>query len=169
MADANTPTDHSPNPLAGYEHLPPLSDIKNPDGKSFLNPARLTPSTFYTTFPSPITSGFDIHIYFTPPQLPYARALHTRIRREFPELRIYRIWEEPVGPHPCGMFEVNVEKPTELGALVAWLVVWRHGLSVLVHPHTTNGVVWDHGVGATWLGEKVEVDMEFLRRVVVHS
>ncbi|KAI9775325.1 MAG: hypothetical protein M1839_001309 [Geoglossum umbratile] len=163
MADSTAPTDY-PNPLEGYEHLPALSDERNPDGKSLLNPARPAPSPSYTAFPSPITSGFDVHVYFTPAQLPYARALHTRIRHEFPELRAFRVWEAPVGPHPCGMFEVDVKTPGELGALMAWLVVWRAGLSVLVHPHTTKGAVWDHDVGAVWLGEKLKVDLEFLRR-----
>ena len=29
----------------------------------------------------------------------YARALHATIRREFPELKVYRFWEVPIGPH----------------------------------------------------------------------
>lgn len=28
-----------------------------------------------------------------------------------PELRIYRVWDKPIGPHPLAMFEVNVFTP----------------------------------------------------------
>jgi hypothetical protein len=31
--------------------------------------------------------------------------------RTVPELRIYRVWDRPIGPHPVGMFEVNVFTP----------------------------------------------------------
>ena len=34
----------------------------------------------------------------------HAHQLHERIRREFPELRIYRVFEQPIGPHSTGMF-----------------------------------------------------------------
>ena len=39
-----------------------------------------------------------------PAQLQFARELHERIRREFPELRIYTFWEKPVGEsHPLNL------------------------------------------------------------------
>jgi hypothetical protein len=28
-----------------------------------------------------------------------------------PELRIYKVWNKPIGPHPLGMFEVNLFTP----------------------------------------------------------
>lgn len=28
-----------------------------------------------------------------------------------PELRIYKVWDKPIGPHPMGMFEVNLFTP----------------------------------------------------------
>lgn len=28
-----------------------------------------------------------------------------------PELRIYRVWDKPIGPHPVAMFEVNIFTP----------------------------------------------------------
>lgn len=28
-----------------------------------------------------------------------------------PELRIYRVWDKPIGPHPLAMFEVNIFSP----------------------------------------------------------
>jgi aromatic ring-cleaving dioxygenase len=83
----------------------------------------------------------DIHIYYlqsNPSQTLFASQLHARIRHEFPELRIYKFWDKPVGPHPLAMFEVNVFTPAEFGAFVSWLVVNRGPLSALVHPNTVG-------------------------------
>lgn len=68
----------------------------------------------------------------------FAHELWTRIRHEFPELRIYRVWDKPIGPHPVAMFEVNVFTPAQFGAFVAWLVINRGPLSALVHPNTDD-------------------------------
>ena len=43
----------------------------------------------------------------SPAEVQHARELHERIHREFPELRIYRFFEKPIGPHTLAMFEVN--------------------------------------------------------------
>lgn len=42
-----------------------------------------------------------------------------------PQLRIYKFWDKPVGPHPVPMFEVNVFNPHQTGMLFSWLVVNR--------------------------------------------
>jgi hypothetical protein len=69
--------------------------------------------------------------------------------------------EKAVGPHPIGMFEVNVFSPEQFGAFVAWLVVWRGILSALVHPNTGDDVR-DHGERATWW-----VDLFFVVRFLL--
>ncbi|KAG6869244.1 hypothetical protein C0993_009109 [Termitomyces sp. T159_Od127] len=106
----------------------PLPDTLNSDGKSLYNPPADTRSSAYDHFPQPIDSsnnGFDFHIYYmqsVPSEMNFARRLHERIRREFPEaispdlmrinphrvskLRIYKFWDKPVGPHPTAMFEI---------------------------------------------------------------
>ena len=101
------------SPLEGYENLPPLdSEARNPDGKSLVNPPTGKLSHAYEDFPEPIIStnnGFDFHsesslallqtksftytmpVYYmqsVPEEAEYAKALHERIRREFPEVRI---------------------------------------------------------------------------------
>lgn len=160
-----------PSPLAGYENEPPLPQETSEDGKSLKNPQTGVLSKAYETFVDPLEKGrrggFDIHIYYMQSQLEYARQLYDRIRREFPELRIYRFWEKPVGPHPYAMFEVNLFTPAQFGAFVPWLVIWRGPLSALVHPNTTR----DEGAGewetelrnhtqrATWLGDRVPLDL----------
>lgn len=100
------------SPLKGYENAEPLPDTINPDGKSLYNPPG-PPSAAYDEFPAPIdpsNNGFDFHsmFYFSvyadrekfmsrhvvyymqsvPSQLEFAKQLHERIRREFPEVSL---------------------------------------------------------------------------------
>ncbi|KAM0717970.1 hypothetical protein Q7P37_006302 [Cladosporium fusiforme] len=172
MADPSLYT--YPSPLSGYENLDPLpTDITptGPNAKSYINPPPTTKSAAYTSFTNPITNdtrgGFDVHIYFqhtNAAQTQYAKELHERIRREFPELRIYSVLERPVGPHPIGMFEVNLFTPEQFGAFISWLVVWRGPLSALIHPNTGDDVR-DHSQRATWMGQPFPLDVGFLREI----
>ncbi|RXW18719.1 hypothetical protein EST38_g7133 [Candolleomyces aberdarensis] len=146
------------SPLEGYENLPPLdSEARNPDGKSLVNPPAEKLSDAYVTFPEPIiktNNGFDFHIYYmpsSPDESKFAKELHERIRREFPELRIYRFWDKAVGPHPTAMFEVNTFTPHQTGAFFSWLAVNRGPCSVLIHPNTDDALK-DHTELATWMG-----------------
>jgi hypothetical protein len=103
------------SPLLGYENAEPLSSAFSADGKSLQNP-NAPLSKVYEAFPEPIKSennGFDFHsmlyrsmhnnclwltcgsivliVYFmqtVPSEVQYARELHERIRREFPEVII---------------------------------------------------------------------------------
>ncbi|THU87974.1 hypothetical protein K435DRAFT_830643 [Dendrothele bispora CBS 962.96] len=161
-----------PSPLLGFENAPPLPEGVNPDGKSLIN---LSPgqeqklSHAYDEFVDPLdkkNNGFDFHIYYMQndaDQMQYAQALHERIRREFPELRIYRFWDKPVGPHPVAMFEVNVFNPHQTGTLFSWLAINRGPCSVLIHPNTGNSYK-DHTELATWMGTPWPLNVKFLKR-----
>jgi len=155
------------NPLAGYENAEPLPDTINPDGKSLYNPPGPL-SKAYEEFPDPLdkdNNGFDFHIYYmqtVESQKEYARKLHERIRREFPELRIYRFWERPVGPHPVAMFEVNTFNPHQTGALFSWLTVNRGPCSVLIHPNTGDAYK-DHAENSTWMGKPWPLYLDMLK------
>lgn len=110
------------NPLASVPaDAPPLPTEKAEDGKSLLSlPPSDKLSPWYTSYPevldesnngtpllfcsqvqtNPAHAAFDFHIYYSAnvrAQLEHARKLHERIRREFPELRVYQFWEVPVG------------------------------------------------------------------------
>ena len=71
------------------------------------------------------------------------------ITRPTPRRFTATITARPIGPHPIGMFEVNVFSPEQFGAFVSWLVVWRGPLSALIHPNTGDDVR-DHSQRATW-------------------
>ena len=64
------------------------------------------------------------------------------------------------------MFEVNVDTPAQFGAFVSWLVIHRGPLSCLVHPNTSQSVERDHSQRATWLGEKLPLDLEGMARMM---
>jgi len=100
------------SPLKGYENADSLPTTINSDGKSLYNPPG-PKSAAYDEFPKPIDSsnnGFDFHserflvlchglvlifgtiVYYIPDnqnETKFARELHERVRREFPEVRIY--------------------------------------------------------------------------------
>ncbi|KAK4190828.1 DOPA-like domain-containing protein [Podospora australis] len=179
MADSSLDFNY-PSPLAGYENAPPLPDARTDDGKSYVNPPTGVLSPAYEKFVEPLDNGrrggFDVHIYYfqnNPEQTAYARELWERIRREFPELRIYTFWDRPIGPHPVAMFEVNLFTPAQFGAFIPWLVVWRGPLSVLVHPNTTEEDVHEmerelrnHTDRAIWLGDKIPLDVGRFKSLV---
>ncbi|KZT43098.1 hypothetical protein SISSUDRAFT_738244 [Sistotremastrum suecicum HHB10207 ss-3] len=159
--------------LLGYENAPSLPTELNSDGKSLVNiPGPL--SSAYETFPPPFRpnkNGFDFHIYYTQSsetESKYARELHERIRREFPELRIYKFWDRPIGPHPVAMFEVNVFTPHQTGAFFSWLAVNRGNLSVLIHPNTDNAFL-DHTERAIWMGRQWPLNTEMLKKSIVEK
>ncbi|KAI2486627.1 DodA Aromatic ring-cleaving dioxygenase [Pyrenophora tritici-repentis] len=159
------------SPLKGYEGLEPLPNEKADDGKSYVNPPAEKRSEAYTSFVAPITNGirggFDIHIYFLqtdPEETKYANELWERIRREFPELRIYRVWDKPIGPHPIAMFEVNVFTPEQFGAFIPWLVINRGPLSALIHPNTGDDER-DHSQRATWMGQPLPINLKMFKRI----
>ncbi|RFU80385.1 dopa 4,5-dioxygenase [Trichoderma arundinaceum] len=157
------------SPLAGFENAPPLSDERNEDGKSYVNPKRESLSEAYNSFTEPLDNGRRGGFA---EQSKYARELWERIRREFPELRVYAFWDRPIGPHPVAMFEVNVFTPAQFGAFVSWLAIWRGPLSALIHPNTLpeEGVspaesgYRDHSQRAIWMGEKVPLDYSIFAR-----
>ncbi|MCJ1393859.1 hypothetical protein MMC18_006735 [Xylographa bjoerkii] len=162
-----------PSPLEGYEDQPPISDEMSKDGNAYcyVNKQTGVLSQAYETFTHPITNGprggFDVHIYHfqrNPEQSTHARALWERIRREFPELRIYRFFDKPIGPHPVAMFEVNLFTPAQFGAFISWLVIHRGPLSVLIHPNTEEEER-DHTQRATWMGERLPLDLSVFKRV----
>ncbi|KAJ4393588.1 hypothetical protein N0V93_002801 [Gnomoniopsis smithogilvyi] len=143
-----------PSPAEGYENAAPLPEEVSEDGKSLKNPETGVLSKAYEAFIDPLEKGrrggFDIHIYYTQSQMEYARQLYDRIRREFPELRIYRFWDKPVvrGVHPL----VGDLARRALGAGAS--EHYRGGRGLLSEAELRN-----HTQRATWMGEKVPLDV----------
>ena len=91
-------------------------------------------------------------------EVQFARDLRERVLQEFPELKTFNMRMEPIGPHPTGMFEVDISTPAQFGAFVPWLAMHRGSLSVLVHSNTGNNLR-DHSQNAIWIGEKLPLKL----------
>ena len=105
-------------------------------------------------------SGYHAHVYFDPSSEGLARELRSDLAARF-EVTLGRWHHEPVGPHPSAMYQVAFA-PGEFADLLAWLMLNRRGLVVLVHPETGDDVA-DHTANALWMGERLELDIDALR------
>lgn len=86
----------------------------------------------------------------------FAEDLRGSIKQEFQELAVLEMHLKPIGPHPIGMFEVEIFNPAQFGALIPWLVVHHGSLSILVHPNTGDSLR-DHTQNAIWIGERLSL------------
>ncbi|KAE8444265.1 hypothetical protein EG329_000765 [Mollisiaceae sp. DMI_Dod_QoI] len=141
MADPSRYT--YPSPLKGYENAPPLPDEKAADGKSYVNPQTGVLSKSYERFTEPLDNG----------------------------IRGALFWEEPIGPHPLAMFEVNLFTPAQFGAFIPWLVINRGPLSALIHPNCVDPETGehedeyrDHTQRATWMGNPIALDLSLFQK-----
>ncbi len=106
--------------------------------------------------------SYHAHIYYDPATTrPVAERLREAIGRNF-TVELGRWHDEPVGPHPTSMYQAAFAVD-EFPRLVPWLMLNRSGLDVLVHPQTDDPHQ-DHAVHALWLGTKLPLKLDGLRR-----
>lgn len=108
--------------------------------------------------PAPITRivSYHAHVYYADDT---ERALAAQLRERVGErfaVRLGRWHDRPVGPHSRAMFQIAFGTG-DFARLVPWLMLNRHGLSVLVHPNTLAPRA-DHLEHALWLGSPLPVD-----------
>jgi aromatic ring-cleaving dioxygenase len=105
--------------------------------------------------------GYHAHIYYDPADRGPAERLRQAIGEGF-AVELGRWHDEPVGPHPTAMYQVAFAS-AEFERLVPWLMLNRGDLDVLVHPQTGDAYA-DHSVHAAWLGRKLPLRLDVLRR-----
>ncbi|HTT78917.1 MAG TPA: DOPA 4,5-dioxygenase family protein [Stellaceae bacterium] len=105
--------------------------------------------------------GYHAHIYYDPADRGAAERLRAAIGDRF-AVELGRWHDEPVGPHPGAMYQVAFPAG-EFARLVPWLMLNRGGLGVLLHPQTGDAYA-DHTVHAAWLGKKLPLRLDVLRR-----
>jgi aromatic ring-cleaving dioxygenase len=106
-------------------------------------------------------SGYHAHVYYDAATRPAAAALREALDERFTVLLGH--WhDEPVGPHPIGMYQV-IFAPDEFARVVPWLMEHHGPLSVLIHP-TTDDDLGDHSDRALWLGRQLELRLDMFRQ-----
>ena len=105
--------------------------------------------------------SYHAHIYYDPATRAEAERLRAAIGRDF-AVELGRWRDEPVGPHPVAMYQVAFAV-AEFARLVPWLMLNRGSLDVLVHPQTDDAYD-DHALHALWLGRKLPLRLDGLRR-----
>jgi len=105
--------------------------------------------------------GFHAHVYYDSTTRDAAARVRDALGANF-DVRLGRWHDNPVGPHPKGMYQV-VFTLEQFGSVVPWLMLHREGLDVLVHPETGDELA-DHRDHALWLGTKLELDFAALQR-----
>jgi aromatic ring-cleaving dioxygenase len=107
-------------------------------------------------------TDFHAHIYFDTSSRDAAARVREGLGGKF-EVQLGRWHDLPIGPHPKAMYQVAF-LPEQFGKVVPWLMLNREGLDILVHPSTGDDV-GDHTERSLWLGEKLELNIEFLRAI----
>jgi DOPA 4,5-dioxygenase len=109
-------------------------------------------------------NGYHAHIYYDPAKTREAAArVREGLGAVFPQATLGSWHDEAVGPHTVAMYQV-VFDADDFARLVPWLMLNRDGLDVLVHPLAGNAYD-DHTVFAMWLGDKLPLRLDVLKRV----
>ena len=104
--------------------------------------------------------NYDIHIYWrNNVERNEALALQKVLIEN--NVQTFPFVEKLIGPHPYPMFESHVSSQT-LPVIESLLVANRKGCSILIH-EKTGDYVYDHTKGARFLGEPLELNIDFLR------
>jgi aromatic ring-cleaving dioxygenase len=111
-----------------------------------------------------VITGYHAHIYYDPAK---SRDVAARVRAglgaAFPNATLGSWHDEAVGPHTVAMYQVAFAVE-DFVRLVPWLMLNRDGLDVLVHPLAGNAYD-DHTRYAMWLGDKLPLRLDVLKRV----
>jgi len=104
--------------------------------------------------------AFHAHVYFDLGVTDrVARKLRFQVADRF-HVTVGRWHERTIGPHGKAMFQIAFE-PGLFGQLVPWLMLNHGGLSILIHPNTTNSRR-DHMADSIWIGPPVDIKQDVL-------
>lgn len=119
--------------------------------------------------------SYDFHTYWNTSdeaERKFSTELREKVQKEFAkeleagDLRLHKFWQQPIGPHPITMWELDTggKYDPALFARVLAFYQLNHGkLSVLIHPRTQAGDLVDHTEFALWLGHKQRLITRFLK------
>ena len=110
--------------------------------------------------PKNVYQHYHAHVYFGPGQVEQARALCSSAAELF-DVRMGRVHERPVGPHPEWSCQLTFDTDT-FDRVIPWLEAHRDGLDVFVHGQTGDDLA-DHTTHATWLGQEHVLKLDMFR------
>ena len=106
---------------------------------------------------------YHAHIYYDPASSRgRAERLRERVAAAFPDAKLGRWHDELVGPHPQSMYQIAFPKPL-LEKFVPWLMLYRDGLTILLHPETGDDYT-DHSAHAAWFGAVLPLRLEVFKK-----
>ncbi|HRO59253.1 MAG TPA: DOPA 4,5-dioxygenase family protein [Burkholderiaceae bacterium] len=111
--------------------------------------------------PENLFAQYHAHVYFDAETVAQARAL-CRLAGERFGIRVGRMHERPVGPHPHWSCQLAFDS-TQFDGVIAWLHENRNGLDILVHGVTGDDLE-DHTAHASWLGKESTLKLEMFSR-----
>jgi aromatic ring-cleaving dioxygenase len=104
--------------------------------------------------------GYHAHVNYDAASKAAAGALRDAVEERF-EVELGRWHDAPVGPHPCGSYQIAFA-PDLFATLVPWLALNRGELTVFVHPNTGEALA-DHSAHVIWLGDSRALNLDALR------
>ncbi len=106
--------------------------------------------------------AYHAHIYYGPATKAAAARVRDGLGAAFPAAILGNWHDEAVGPHTVSMYQVAFALE-EFPRLVPWLMLNHEALDVLIHPQTGDSYD-DHTAHALWLGNKLPLRLDVLRR-----
>jgi DOPA 4,5-dioxygenase len=103
---------------------------------------------------------YHIHVYFTAAQKDDALRIRSLIETHYPTLRLGRVFDRPIGPHPAGSFEIDVPDG-QFDAVRAFLDANNTNLSMMIHPVTGDDIDDHNHDHVQWIGPAVEINRTF--------
>eukprot|EP00592_Proboscia_alata_P010342 CAMPEP_0194358352 /NCGR_PEP_ID=MMETSP0174-20130528/5587_1 /TAXON_ID=216777 /ORGANISM="Proboscia alata, Strain PI-D3" /LENGTH=159 /DNA_ID=CAMNT_0039128641 /DNA_START=140 /DNA_END=619 /DNA_ORIENTATION=+ len=107
---------------------------------------------------------YDVHVYYSDDSaLEKAMELREKMQRQFPWMNFYNPKGRPIGPHPLPMWEADFghyDNRVRWDDVRTFIEREHGGLSVLIHPHSTDGDYADHTKNAFWAGDILELRIQ---------
>lgn len=108
---------------------------------------------------------YHAHIYYGDDDAVREKAARLREKAwaKWPgQVRMGRFRDTAVGPHPLAMYQIEFDHDL-FAEIVPWLMYNRDGLTILLHPDAEDAFR-DHAWYPFWMGEKLDLRLDFLRR-----